>query len=119
MRLHADIKVDEPTYLQIPYVGEGEGSGEFSLDVDGPLSRVATTNPSVEVDDGNGTISIQIEPRGLLQENMYVLGTIHLESFNGEQWVIDVQLKATSNVFSIHWKSSTCFQCLLLASSLV
>ena len=97
MRLHADIKVDEPTYLQIPYVGKGEGSGEFSLDVDGPLSRVATTNPSVEVDDGNGTISIQIEPRGLLQENMYVLGTIHLESFNGEQWVIDVQLKATSN----------------------
>ena len=60
------------------------------------MSRVATTDPSVEVDDGNGTILIQIEPRGLLQENMYVLGTIHLE-FNGEHWVIDVELKATSN----------------------
>ena len=27
---------------------------------------------------------------------MYVLGTIHLEAFNGEHWTIDVELKATS-----------------------
>ena len=26
---------------------------------------------------------------------MFVLGSIHLESFNGEQWVIEVELKAT------------------------
>ena len=31
MRLHADIKVDEPTYLQIPYVGEGEDQENFLL----------------------------------------------------------------------------------------
>ena len=26
---------------------------------------------------------------------MYVLGTIHIESFNGEKWDIEVELKAT------------------------
>ena len=95
MVLVETINVNDPTTLEIPYIGEGLGSGEFTVDLDGPLSRVATSEPRLEVDNGNGTILLQINPNGLLQENMFVLGTIHLESFNGEQWVIDVELKAT------------------------
>ncbi len=96
MKLVSDINVDEPTTLTLSYIGEGVGSGEFTIELEGPLTRVATTEPSVQIDNGNGSITIEIEPQGLLQENMYVLGTIHLESFNGESWVIDVELKATS-----------------------
>ena len=95
MAFYSTINVDKPTTLSFPYVGEGDGSGEFSLELEGPLSRVATTEPSIQVDDGNGTIALLIEPQGLLQENMYVLGSIHLEAFNGEHWIIDVELKAT------------------------
>ena len=40
---------------------------------------------------------MEINPQGLLQDNMYVLGTIHLQSFNGENWDIEVELKATDN----------------------
>ncbi len=97
MQLVDTISVVESTTLSIPYIGEGIGSGEFTVDIEGPLSRIATSQPTVEVEEGNGTITLEIEPQGLLQDNMYVLGTIHLQSFNGEIWVIDVELKATEN----------------------
>ena len=97
MKLISNINVVEPTTIRLPYTGFGDGNGEFSIDIDGPLSRVATTPSSVEVENGNGTILIEIDPQGLLQENMYVLGTIHLQTFNGEQWDIEVELKAQSS----------------------
>ena len=97
MDLVSSINVIEPTTILLPYAGLGDGNGEFTIEIDGPLSRVATTPSSVEVDNGNGTIVIEIDPQGLLQENMFVLGTIHLQSFNGEQWDIEVELKAQSS----------------------
>ena len=95
MRLKETILVNEPTTLTLPYSGQGNGSGDFTIELEGPLSRVATSNPILEVQEGDGEIVLQIEPQGLLQENMYVLGTIHIESFNGEKWDIEVELKAT------------------------
>ena len=97
MDLVSSINVIEPTTILLPYAGLGDGNGEFTIEIDGPLSRVATTPSSVEVDNGNATIVIEIDPQGLLQENMFVLGTIHLQSFNGEQWDIEVELKAQSS----------------------
>ena len=97
MKLVSTINVVGPTTIRLPYAGTGDGDGEFSIEIDGPLSRVATTPPSLEVDKGNGTILIEIDPQGLLQENMFVLGTLHLQSFNGEQWDIEVELKAQSS----------------------
>ena len=97
MKLVSTINVVGPTTIRLPYAGTGDGDGEFSIEIDGPLSRVATTPPSLEVDNGNGTILIEIDPQGLLKENMFVLGTIHLQSFNGEQWDIEVELKAQSS----------------------
>ncbi|MED5290677.1 MAG: hypothetical protein VX778_00475, partial [Candidatus Thermoplasmatota archaeon] len=91
------INVHDSTTLTIPYQGQGTGSGEFTIHIDGPLSRVAETPTTLEIDEGNGSLILQIEPQGLLQENMYVLGKIHLESFNGEHWEIDVELQAKSD----------------------
>ena len=88
------ISVDKPTTLTIPYQGEGHGSGEYTLHIEGPLSRVAEVGTKLQIVEGNGSIILQIEPQGLLQENMYVLGTIHLEAMNGEHWEIDVELQA-------------------------
>ena len=97
MKLIDTINVVEATTLTIPYSGEGMGSGEFTVEIEGPLSRIATSQPTVKVEEGNGTIILDILPQGLLQENMYVLGTVHLQSFNGENWMIDVELIASEN----------------------
>ena len=96
MNLVDTISVDEPTTLTIPYQGQGRDSGEFTLHIEGPLSRVAEAGTKLQIDEGNGSIILQIEPQGLLQENMFVLGSIHLEAMNGEHWGIDVELQAKS-----------------------
>ena len=94
MHLEETIPVVESSTLRIPYVGKGNGSAEFTIEIDGPLSRIATAESTVEIENGNGTIVLNIDPQGLLQDNMFVMGTIHLQSFNGESWTIDVELRA-------------------------
>jgi len=97
MQLEETISVVETSTVQIPYKGQGLGSAEYTIEVDGPLSRIATAEPTVAIDNGNGTIVLDIDPQGLLQNNMYVMGTVHLQSFNGEVWTIDVELRAVQD----------------------
>ena len=97
MRLEETIPVVESSTLSIPYIGEGIGTAEYTIEIDGPLSRIATAEPTVAIENGNGTIVLNIDPQGLLQDNMYVMGTVHLKSFNGESWTIDVELKAVQD----------------------
>ena len=97
MRLEETIPVVDSSTLIIPYKGEGIGSAEYTIEIEGPLSRIATAEPTVEIENGNGTIVLNIDPQGLLQDNMYVMGTVHLQSFNGESWTIDVELKAVED----------------------
>ena len=97
MLLETTIPVFETSSLSIPYIGEGIGSAEYTIEIEGPLSRIATAEPTVVIENGNGTIVLNIDPQGLLQDNMYVMGTVHLQSFNGESWTIDVELKAVQD----------------------
>ena len=97
MKVIEQINVVDSTTIILPYSGSGNGDGEFTIEIEGPLSRVASSSDSLKIVDGNGTITIQIEPQGLLQDNMYVLGTIHLQSFNGQEWDVDVELKAKND----------------------
>ena len=43
MHLEETIHVVETSTLRIPYTGIGTGSTEFTIEIDGPLSRIATT----------------------------------------------------------------------------
>ena len=97
MLLETTIPVVDTSSLSIPYIGEGIGSAEYTIEIEGPLSRIATAEPTVVIENGNGTIVLNIDPQGLLQDNMYVMGTVHLQSFNGESWTIDVELKAVQD----------------------
>ena len=97
MLLETTIPVVETSSLSIPYRGEGTGSAEYTIEIEGPLSRIATAEPTVVIANGSGTIVLNIDPQGLLQDNMYVMGTVHLQSFNGESWTIDVELKAVQD----------------------
>jgi hypothetical protein len=90
------IDTDEVTTITIPYIGDGQGDGTFSVDLRGPITRIGTVNSPLKIDNGNGTITLDVTPNGLLQPNMYVFGEIQLTSFNGEEWTIQLELQAES-----------------------
>jgi M6 family metalloprotease-like protein len=84
------------TTITIPYVGNGQGDGTFSVDLRGPITRIGTVNSPLKVNAGEGTITLEINPNGLLQPNMFVFGEVQLTSFNGEVWTIEIELQAES-----------------------
>lgn len=84
------------TTITIPYIGDGLGDGTFSVDLRGPITRIGTVETPLKVKDGNGTITLEINPNGLLQPNMFVFGEIQLTAFNGEMWTIELELQAES-----------------------
>ena len=84
------------TTITIPYIGDGIGDGTYSVDLRGPITRIGTVETPLKVKDGNGTITLEINPNGLLQPNMFVFGEIQLTAFNGEMWTIELELQAES-----------------------
>ena len=96
--MHTESKIDsvKPSTITIPYIGDGIGSGSYSVDLRGPIGRIGTVNSPLTITNGTGSIIIEINPNGLLQPNMFVFGEVQLTSFNGETWTIDVELQAES-----------------------
>ena len=84
------------TTITIPYVGDGLGDGTFSVDLRGPITRIGTVDTPLIIENGNGTITLEVNPNGLLQPNMFVFGEIQLTAFNGEVWTIELELQAES-----------------------
>jgi hypothetical protein len=82
--------------ITIPYIGDGTGDGSFSVDLRGPITRIGTIDSPLIIKNSNGTITLEINPNGLLQPNMFVFGEIQLTSFNGEVWTIELELQAES-----------------------
>jgi len=97
-KMNIEEKIDSvgSSTITIPYIGDGVGSGTFSVDLRGPITRIGTVNSPLTITNGTGSIIIEINPNGLLQPNMYVFGEILLTSFNGETWTIDLELQAES-----------------------
>ena len=91
-----EIDSVEITTITIPYNGDGSGDGTFSVDLRGPITRIGTVNSPLTINNGNGTITLEVNPSGLLQPNMFVFGEIQLTAFNGEVWTIDLELQAKS-----------------------
>ena len=61
--------------------------------IDGPLSRVAETQVNQELSEGS-TITLDINPSGLLLDGMIVRGEIILASDSGHNYHITVELVA-------------------------
>lgn len=96
MMLKQMIDSEDETTITIPYIGDGIGDGSFSVDLRGPITRIGTVKSPLTITDGNGEITLEINPNGLLQPNMFVFGEIQLTSFNGEVWTIELELQAES-----------------------
>ena len=97
-KMHTEEIIDpvDSSTITIPFIGDGVGSGTFSVDLRGPITRIGTINSPLTITNGTGSIIIEINPNGLLQPNMYVFGEVLLTSFNGETWTIDIELQAES-----------------------
>ena len=82
--------------ITIPVELIGENSQIWLVGIDGPLSRVAETSGTQELEKGSEII-VDISPSGLIQEGMIVRGEIVLASESGHNYHIDVELIAQSN----------------------
>ncbi len=87
------IPVIESTSLDVPVELVGDSSQTWLIGIDGPLSRIATTDSSMKLSEGS-SIPLKINPEGLLQEGMYVKGQIILASDSGHRYTIEVELIA-------------------------
>ena len=91
----AQVHPSTPTRLEIPISSVGSGEQRLSVMTDGPLSRVASGNEFIVLADDSAYI-LDIEPNGLLTENMLVYGSLKLMTEEGMVWTVDVALEATS-----------------------
>ncbi|MGB0603045.1 MAG: hypothetical protein ACPGNS_05545, partial [Candidatus Poseidoniaceae archaeon] len=91
----SEIPVIDSSIIKIPIELIGEDSQIWLVGIDGPLSRVAETSVTQELEKGSEII-VDISPSGLLQEGMIVRGEIVLASESGHNYHIDVELIAQS-----------------------
>ena len=84
------------TVLDVPVESIGAGEQRLTVHVDGPLSRVASGESNVVLRN-TSVYQLNIDPNGLLKENMLVYGTIELMTEEGMTWTVDVALEASGS----------------------
>ncbi len=97
----ATIPTVETSTLSIPVNSEGNGSSRYTLLIEGPLSRVATTEPSFHLRDDEAAVQVVIEPAGLLVDGMIVRGEIVLVDLDGTRTSLSVVLTAGSDTTDV------------------
>ena len=84
----------ESQRIDVDVRSTGHGPSRYTVLIEGPLSRIATASNSITLDADVQTLSIDIEPAGLLQDGMLVRGEIHLVDLDGGRTVLHVTLTA-------------------------
>jgi len=82
------------TSLSVPLDSTGDGDQLLSVSLNGPLARVAMTAETVNM--ASGSLELDIDPNGLLVENMLIKGEIVLSTTEGLSWTLPVELVAES-----------------------
>ena len=90
----ADISSVEPSKISVPIASLGENIQRISVEIEGPLSRIAEADDFVLLST-NGSYELNIQPNGLLSDNMLVRGELILSTEEGGEWVILVELSAS------------------------
>jgi M6 family metalloprotease-like protein len=90
----ADISSVEPSKISVPIASLGENIQRISVEIEGPLSRIAEAEDFVLLST-NGSYELNIQPNGLLSDNMLVRGELILSTEEGGEWVILVELSAS------------------------
>lgn len=93
----ATIPTVETSTLSIPVNSEGNGSSRYTLLIEGPLSRIASTAPYVQLRDDGAAVQLELDPAGLLVDGMIVRGEVVLVDLDGTRTSLSVVLTAGSD----------------------
>ena len=87
------VEYRDESSISIPVDILGNNSERFTLDLDGPLSRIGSVQEFQDLNE-NDVITIDIDPDNLLSEGMIVRGELHIYSDFGKKWSINIELIA-------------------------
>jgi len=95
------IPYDELSTLTVPTEIIGNGSRIYSVSIEGALDRITETNGTTIITRGS-TITLTVDPNGLLTPNMFAEGTIVLLSEENLRSEINVKLYTDSHTNTIY-----------------
>ena len=95
------IPYDELSSLTVPTEIIGNGSRIYSVSIEGALDRITETNDTTIITRGS-TITLTVDPNGLLTPNMFAEGTIVLLSEENLRSEINVKLYTDSHTNTIY-----------------
>ena len=81
---------------------EGDGVMTYSIALEGAVSRVATAQSPASLSSGD-YLTIDVDPRGLLEPGMLARGTIVLSDVHGTEHRIPLLLEAESPFTGDNW----------------
>ena len=100
------ISSESNSTISVPVDSIGENNQRISVEIEGPLSRIAEAEEFVIL-SSDGSYALEIHPNGLLSDNMLVRGELVLTTEEGGEWVIPVELSASSDddVLLSEWRT--------------
>ena len=87
------IAAYEKSTLEIPITSRGNSTQTFTVELDGPMSRIGTVSNQITL-DGSDKAFVEINPNGLLEDRMSVDGELILISQSGHRWTIELKYTA-------------------------
>jgi M6 family metalloprotease-like protein len=87
------IPTVEVSTIEIPVELSGDDSQMWLIGIDGPLSRIASTDVNQKLSTGS-VIILEIDPAGLLSDGTLVKGEVILASDSGHKYLIQIELIA-------------------------
>ncbi len=78
-----DIPAEGLSTVTIPLSFKGDGSGDFDVRIEGPLSRIASPPAGTQVLSDGSEIELSIDPNGLLMPGMVAKGEVVLRDADG------------------------------------
>ena len=93
--LYSVVSWDSSSTVTVTPEYQGDGEVSYSITLEGAVSRVATAQSPVTLRPGD-SISIDVEPIGLLEPGMLARGTIVLLDVHGTEHRIPLLLEAES-----------------------
>ena len=91
-----DIPYSEQSLIKIPLELVGDGDAIYSVEVEGALSRIASSENTLNTRDTENVV-LSISPNGLMSPGMIARGEIILSDENGIEYQINVTLTAESS----------------------
>ena len=96
---YGSIAIVESSTVDIPIELIGNDTQIWLVGIDGPLTRVASTEVNQKLSKGS-VITLNVNPAGLLSSGMVINGEIILASDSGHRYIIDIELVAESSEVS-------------------